>query len=39
VTDVNAISEELNKHRLFEVILVPAIAFEDPHSKMASDQK
>lgn len=39
VTDVNAISEELNKHRLFEVILVPAIAFEDPHSKMANDQK
>lgn len=38
VTDVNAISDELNKHRLFEIILVPAIAFEQS-TKSSDDQK
>ena len=35
VTEVNAISDELNKHRLFEIILVPSIAF-DVHSSKKS---
>ena len=29
ISDVNAIAEELNKHRLFEVVLVPAVAYDD----------
>lgn len=33
ISEVNAISEELNKYRLFEVILVPAIAFEENSAK------
>lgn len=41
VTEVNAISDELNKHRQFEVILVPSIAFEDynPHKSSNSNQR
>ena len=39
VSDVNAISDELNKHRLFEIIIVPAIAFEEPHTKPSHGQK
>lgn len=39
VTEVNAISEELNKHRLFEVVLVPSIAFEDTGLKTNLSQK
>jgi kinesin family member 1 len=29
ISDVNAISEELNKYKKFEVILVPSLAFEN----------
>ncbi len=39
ISDVNAIAEELNKHRFFEVILVPTIAFEDKNSKSQNYQK
>ncbi|CAF0814643.1 unnamed protein product, partial [Brachionus calyciflorus] len=39
IGDVNAISDELNKHRLFEIIIVPSIAFEEHSSKTAHNQK
>lgn len=39
VTEVNAISDELNKHRLFEIIIVPSIAFEDFNPKSPNGQK
>lgn len=33
ISEVNAISEELNKYRIFEVVLMPAIAFEENPAK------
>lgn len=39
ITEVNAISDELNKHRLFEIIIVPAIAFDDFNPKSPNGQK
>lgn len=39
VTEVNAISDELNKHRLFEVIIVPSIAFGNHDAKSHTSQK
>lgn len=39
ISDVNAIAEELNKHRFFEVILVPSIAFEEKNQKSQNTQK
>ena len=39
ITEVNAISEELNKYKMFEVILVPSIACdEDPTKSMTGGQ-
>jgi len=38
ISDVNAISDELNKYRHFEVVMVPAIAF-DAHAKSHEEQK
>jgi hypothetical protein len=38
ISDVNAISDELNKYRHFEVVMVPAIAF-DPLAKSHEEQK
>ena len=32
ISDVNAIAEELNKYKHFEVVLVPLIAFENKES-------
>jgi hypothetical protein len=42
ISDANAISEELNKYKMFEVVLVPAVAFEtekgQQHAHHASGQ-
>jgi kinesin family protein 1 len=33
LTDINAISEELNKYKMFEVILVPSVACDNDATK------
>ena len=38
ISDVNAISDELNKYRHFEVVMIPAIAY-DPQAKSHEEQK
>ena len=39
VTEVNAISEELNKHRVFEVVLISAAAQEGTASGQTRETK
>ena len=38
ISDVNAIAEELNKYKFFEVILVPTIAFENNDSNTSGQR-
>ncbi len=39
ISDVNAIAEELNKYKHFEVVLVPLIAFENKENDNKLGQK